>query len=434
MRQFFVNRRLISAAAVAVAIGLWGGRASPAAVAPDEILNWDAIAASLAPVAGQNAIVQSRTYAMTQLAVYDAMNAIQHRYEPYLYTQDEDPTASPSAAVATAAHDVLAHELPSQHVAIDAAWATSLSVIPPGAAVTDGVAIGHAAAAAMLEARSADGSQVVTPYTPGTAPGQWQPTPNPVPPNPVNVNAVNYLPALLPGWGNVTPFFLRNGEQFRPDGPPALTSSQFAQDYNEVKSIGAQFGPRTLDESQIARFWYEGSPLAWNRIARNIAAGYSLDLWQEARLLALVHGAMADGFIAGFNAKYYFNFWRPVTAIRAGDTDGNDQTDADPFWDSYLNSPPIPDYPSTHSVLGGAASRVLAMFFGSDDISFTSTSGAPFAGITRSFTSLSQAAEENANSRVLAGIHFRTACNDGIQMGREIGKFSAMHFLRPVRQ
>jgi hypothetical protein len=425
---------LISTAVVAVAIGLWVGRASPAAVAPDELLNWDAVATSLAPLAGQNAVQQSRTYAMTQLAVYDAVNAIQHRDEPYLYTQEEDPTASPSAAIATAAHDVLAHELSKQLVAIDAAWATSLSLIPAGQALTEGVAIGHAAVSAMLQARSGDGSQVVTPYTPGSAPGQWRPTPDPVPPNPPNVNAVDYAPANLPGWGKVTPFFLRNGEQFRPDGPPALTSSQYAQDYNEVKIIGAQFGPRTLDESTIARFWYEGSPLAWNRIARNIAAGYALDLWQEARLLALVHGAMADGFIAGFNAKYYFNFWRPVTAIRAGDTDGNEQTDVDPFWDSYLNSPAIPDYPSTHSVLGGAASRALEIFFGGDDISFSSTSGAPFAGITRSFTSLSQAAEENANSRVLAGIHFRTACNDGIQQGREIGKFAAMHFLRPVRQ
>jgi hypothetical protein len=424
------NRRHVSVVVVAVAIAVWSGRSSPAAVAPDEVLNWNTVATSVAPAAGKNGQQQSRIYAMTQLAVHDALNAIAHHYEPYAFTQTEDATASPSAAVATAAHDVLAHELPTQLAAIDTAWATSLAAIPPGPGLINGVSIGHAAAAAMLNARSTDGSSTFTPYTPGTGPGQWRPTPNPTPPSPAS--GASYLPASLPGWGNVTPFFLNNGEQFRPDGPPSLASTQYAQDYFEVKMIGEQFGPRTLDESAIARFWYEPSPLGWNRIARNIAGSYALDLWQEARLLALVHGAMADGFIAGFNAKYYFNFWRPVTAIREGDTDGNDQTMADPFWNTFLNTPSIPDYPSTHSVLGGAAARVLAMFFGADEITFTTTSGAPFAGITRTYTSLSQAAHENADSRVLAGIHFRTACTDGLKQGDQIGKFVAKHFLHPV--
>jgi hypothetical protein len=150
-------------------------------------------------------------------------------------------------------------------------------------------------------------------------------------------------------------------------------------------------------------------------------------------MLALLHGAMADGFIAGFNAKYYFNFWRPVTAIRFGDLDGNDRTIADPAWNTYLNTPAIPDYPSTHSVLAASAATALAAFFGTDDVAFTTTSGAPFPGITRSFTSLSQAAAETADSRVFAGIHFRTACRDGLWQGGRIGKFAAQHFLKPLR-
>jgi hypothetical protein len=185
-----------------------------------------------------------------------------------------------------------------------------------------------------------------------SGPGFWQPTPNPVPPNPL-VGGVGLAPAFLPRWGDVDPFILRTGAQFRPDGPPSLTSAQYTTDYNEVKSIGAQFSlMRTAKQSEIARFWYEGPQLGWNRIARIVATQRGLDPWEQGRLFALLNFAMADGFIAGFNARYTYHFWRPVTAIRAGDTDGNPSTEPDPSWSTYLNTPPIPDYPSTHSVLG----------------------------------------------------------------------------------
>jgi hypothetical protein len=397
---------------------------------PDEVINWNVTATTVAFAAGQNGVQQSRTYAMVQLAVHDALNAIDHRYQAYAYWQREDPTASAPAAIATAAHDVLVSQVSSQAATIDAAWNASLALVPPGAPKDAGITIGHASAAAMLERRKDDGSSVVTPYTSGTLPGQWRPTPNPTPPNP---SGLELLPAVLPGWGNVTPFALRNGAQYRPEGPPELTSDRYAQDFNEVKDIGEQFSTlRTVEQSEIARFWYEGSPIGWNRIARTIALDRSLDSWEIARLLGLVNAAMADGFIAGFNAKYFFNFWRPVTAIREADTDGNDQTVSDTGWNTYLNTPAIPDYPSTHSVLGAAAAAVIAEFFGSYDIAFTTTSGAPFAGIVRSFTSLSQAVEENADSRVFAGIHFRTACRDGIRQGHHIGQFVVRHYLKPV--
>ena len=198
-----------------------------------------------------------------------------------------------------------------------------------------------------------------------------------------------------------------------------------------MKAIGEKNSAiRTAEQTSIARFWYEPSPAGWSRIAIVVAQSRGLNSWDTARLLALVNLAMADGFIAGFETKYDFNFWRPVTAIRAGDTDGNDATVADPNWISLLNTPAHPDYISTHSVLGGASSEVLRRFFGNDDVPFTITSGVPFAGLTRSFTSFSQAAAENGESRIYAGIHFRSAVEDGIKQGEKIGQFEFTHALQ----
>ena len=395
----------------------------PTIAQADVVTDWNVIATSNARLEGKNAVEQSRIYAMTHAAIHDALNAIDRRYQPYAFDGQAAPNASSAAAVAAAAHDVLVHELPTRQAALDAAYAASLSVIPDGASKSDGVAIGQQAAAAIIAVRSSDGSSLVVPYNPGIGPGIWQPTPPAL------------LPALLPGWGNVTPFSLTIGSQFRPDPPELLdlTSQEYATNYNEVKSIGdVNSTIRTPDQSQIAMFWYEGSPQGWNRIARNVSAQRSLDLWQNARLFGLLNFAMADGFIAGFDAKYFYNFWRPITAIRAGETDGNANTLGDTTWTSFLVAPNVPDYPSTHSVLGGAASEVLALFFDEDEVGFTSTSGAPFPGFTRSFTSFSQAAQENADSRVFAGIHFRRTCTDGIKQGRKVGRFAFNHSLKPI--
>ena len=227
---------------------------------------------------------------------------------------------------------------------------------------------------------------------------------------------------------------LRRSNQYEPDGPPRLSGPRYARDYNEVKEIGEKNSAiRTMEQSSIARFWYENSPAMWSRIARVVAQSECLDSWETARLLALVNLAMADGFIAGFETKYHFNFWRPVTAIRAGDTDGNGRTVTDPEWSSFLNTPAIPDYTSTHSVLGGAASEVLRRFYHNDHVPFTVTSGVPFAGLTRSFESFSEAAAENGESRIYAGIHFRTAVEDGIEQGNHIGRFVFKHALQSLR-
>jgi hypothetical protein len=399
--------------------------ASSAAKA-DAVTHWNEIATIVTtpPAANIPPPFQSRIFAMTHAAIHDALNAIDRRYKPYALSSRPDFGASPEAAVATAAYRILVHEIPAQQAILDAEYQAALASIPDGEAKTRGVVIGQAAAAVILALRSDDGSTAQVPYTPGTEPGDWQPTPP------------NFLPALAPGWGDVTPFGLRFGAQFRP-GPSAyfdLTSAAYTRDYNEVKSIGKADSPtRTAEQSEIAMFWYENSPAGWNRIARNVATEQCLDLWSNARLFGLLNLTIADGYISTFEAKYFYNFWRPVTAIRAGDLDGNPCTIADPEWTSFLVTPPIPDNSSGHAVAGAGAAHVLAQFFDNDDIHFTTTSGAPFPGITRSFTSFSQAAQENADSRVYAGIHFRSATRDGLKQGAKVGRYIFNHFLKHVR-
>jgi PAP2 superfamily len=418
----------------------------PYQAAADEVLDWSVTGFDAAVAGGQNNIVLSRTMAMLHLAIHDALNAIDRRYEPYLYQATAEASAAPAAAIAAAARDVLVGVIPTWGKAeqrakalaiVDTAYNAALAKVPAGLPKDQGIALGQAAAAAMLAARKADGSSVPPQYTPGTAAGQWRPHPNPVPPNPPIPDpalAAGNWPAMLPQWGQVAPFTMATPWQFRLPGPPALASTAYARDYEEVKRMGGKNSTaRTVEQSETARYWYEGSPQGWSRIARVVAAQRGLDQWDNARLLALVNAVIADGFIAGADTRYLHNFWRPVTAIRAGDTDGNEATVADPAWETFLNTPPLPDYPSTHSVAGGAAATVLTRFFGSHQVAFTMTSGPPFAGITRSFRSFSQAAQENADSRVYAGIHFRSACQDGIKLGKQIGHRAVAEYLQPYR-
>jgi hypothetical protein len=223
---------------------------------------------------------------------------------------------------------------------------------------------------------------------------------------------------------------------FRPPGPPALASAQYAADYNEIKALGAAVGStRSSDQSEIALFWADGSgtetpPGHWNSIAQQVGVAQGNTLEDNARLFALLNLAMADAAICAWDAKYTFDFWRPVTAIRNGDLDGNPATEADPAWSSFIVTPPFPDYVSGHSTFSGAASAVLAMFYGTDHIAFTT--GSDFLpGVTRSFVSFSSAAEEAAASRLYGGIHFRSANEDGLHAGQDIGAWAVTHFLQP---
>lgn len=251
--------------------------------------------------------------------------------------------------------------------------------------------------------------------------------------------------AFAPNWGQVTPFVLRRSSQFRPRPPYHLRSRRYAADYNEVKAIGGDDistpSTRTPDQTEIGQFWIESSPLAWNRLARAVATDRGLDLWENARLFGLLNLALADGYIASWDTKYHYLFWRPITAIRLGEDDGNPHTAGDPTWTPLPWTYPIPDHDSGHAVQGGAAAEILKQVFGTDDVPFTACSTTLAAGqgcsgpspILRSYSSFSQAADENAVSRIYIGIHFRNAVERGVRHGRRIAAYAVHHFMRPVR-
>jgi hypothetical protein len=409
--------------------------------AANEVLNWNDVAAKAGTAGGQNNIQITRTIAMVQGAVHDALNAISPRYAAYYYEAPAASGASADAAVATAAYTVLVGVIPSfgqppqrtdALAQVEAAYKDALGAVRDESARTSGIAVGKAAGEAMLALRKDDGATKSAPYTPSTAAGRWRPHPNPDPPNPPIKDpklAPGMAASALPGWGNVTPFTMLSSSQYWLPGPPALNSATYARDFNEVKNLGGQVSTqRTAEQTETARFWFEG-PSAWYRIARAAAEARRLDAVDSARVLALVSFAMADGFISGFKIRYVYDFWRPVTAIREADTDGNDATIADAAWNSHQNTPAVSDYPSTQSIFSGAAAVVLARVFGTDQVPVTVTSGPPFANIKRSFTSFSQAARESADSRIYAGIHFRSACEDGLALGRKIGERTAAMYL-----
>jgi len=396
--------------------------ALPMRARANPIADWDVIAFETVESSGKTGPVTSCDVAMAHVAMHDALNAIDRRYEPYAYDGEAPRGASPEAAVAAAAHDVLVARIPNKKAALAAALASALAAIPDGRAKADGVATGRAAAAAILARRADDGSDVVRPYKAAAGLGVWRLTP-PAFAQPIGVS-----------FGKVAPFTMTSGEQFELPRPAYfnLRGAEYAADYNEVKSLGgAGSKTRTAEQSEIARFWYEPSPGVHIRLARDLVVTRKLNLWDSARLFALLHLATADCLISGYGAKYRYNFWRPVTAIRNGANDGNPQTAADPAWNSYLETPSHPDYLSLHAVLGAAWAEILARFFGTDQFSFTIISAKPYPGITRSFKSFSQSAQEDADSRIYGGIHFRSSCRDGLVIGRKIGAQVFEKFLRP---
>ncbi len=268
-------------------------------------------------------------------------------------------------------------------------------------------------------------------YPQGTHPGEYRFTPP-------------FTFALLPRWGTVRPFVLRSSHDFRPPPPYDLRSRRYAADVNEIKSLGGDGvmtpSARTPEQTEIALFWVESPPLQWNRIGRAVSRTARLDLWQEARLLALLNLSLADGYISSFDAKYYYRYWRPITAIRAADTDENPLTQPDPTWTPLVDTPPIPDYDSAHAVESSAAAEVMREVLGGDNISFRTCSTSMPAGqncgesaqTLRSFSSFSQASEENGISRILVGFHFRHAVVEGLEHGRKIGNRAVNRYLRPV--
>jgi membrane-associated phospholipid phosphatase len=380
----------------------------------DEVARWNQLATDATVAAKITSLAESRIFAILHVAIHDAVNAVEPRYEPYQpRTFPARADASVEAAIAGAAHATLVALLPDSKATFDAALEETLRAITDDSRKAQGLEVGRTAAAAILTARQNDGANRTVDYTPGTKPGDYCPTPP------------DFKPAALVQWGSVTPFVLKSADQFRCPDPPAVNSPRALADLEEVKAIGGtKSSTRTPEQSEIARYWYESSPQGWNRIAREVLVARQFDVWENARLFALLNLAMADGYIGGFDTKYHCNYWRPVTAIRAG---------GDSEWLSYLPTPPAPDYPSTHTVEGAAAATVMARFFNTDFISFSMTSGAPYPGITRKFWSFSEAARENGASRILCGIHFSTAVNAGYVQGERIGEWAFENALRPAK-
>ena len=366
----------------------------------------------------------SRGLAILHASIHDAYNGIARDYRQYLVTENRpNQGTSKEAALAVAARDVLATLFPSRTAQFDAEQAAQLAPIAIGPARTRGIAWGQAVAAAILAARANDGSANVVTYTPGVGPGFWRPTPP------------AFAPALLPQWGDIVPFGPKPIASFVPKAPPALNTRKYAEEVAQVQELGsATSSVRTADQTEIARFWANGAGTAtppghWNQIARIVVAQQGMDVGEEARLMALLNLAMADAAVVSWNAKYEYNYWRPVTAIREADTDGNPLTIADPSWTPLLVTPPFPEYTSGHSTFSGAAAAVLARVFGTDAIPFVAESDdAP--GIFRSYPGFSAAAAESGMSRIYGGIHFMSGNRFGLSSGRRVGDSIAKRLLK----
>src|SRR3954454_19976142 len=367
----------------------------------------------------------TRDLAIVQSAIYDAVNAVDHASAPFLVRADAPADASPVAAAAAAGLFTASALFPTDTATFQATYQASLAGVPDGQAKTDGLAVGRFVAEQTLIARATDGANAVVNFTPGTAPGDWRPTPP------------AFAAAQTPQWPSVTPFALDSGSQFRPGPPPALTSPEYTAAFNEVKDLGrAGSTVRTAQQTDVARFWEgkAGTPQIagyWNEIAESAALSRGNTLDQDARLFAELNVALADDTIAFFDAKYTYNRWRPVTAIQLADQDGNPDTVADPNWLPLNNTANHPSWVSAHGGISGAAAATLACFFGTDTLSISLTSE-DVKGETHSFPSFSAAAAEAENSVVWSGNHFRFDVTAADVQGRSLAQFIAQDFFKPL--
>ena len=385
------------------------------------VTEWNTILLDAVRTASSAPPLASRNMAMVHAAIYDSVNSISKKYSPYRVSIDAPAGASAEAATAAAAHRTLVGLYPAQAGKFDAALQSSLAKIPDGKAKQDGIALGQQVADQIISSRNTDGITKVVEYTPSTDPGSWVPTPPAL------------AAALAPQWPQVTPFAMTSGSQFRPPGPPALEGAKYAEEVNYVKEIGKIDSlTRTPDQTAIAKFWANGAgtftpPGHWNQIAEETATLTGQSLEDSARLFALLNIALADAAISCWDAKYEYNLWRPVTAIRQADTDNNPNTTADPQWLPLLTTPPFPEYMSGHSTFSGAADAVMSSVFGSD-FGFADR-GDRSVNSLRTYQNFSEAADESGMSRLYGGIHFMSANVDGLSAGRNVGNYVVQNFL-----
>lgn len=434
----------LAAAALIGVVALIGGLSASARGQPagNAATDWNEIASrAIITTAGQPPQAAVLSLAMVQGAVYDAVNAIDGGHEPYLVAPVADPSYSKRAATAAAAYRVLIGLFPTQQASLQPLYDATLVGVPDGPAKTGGVQVGAVAAAAMLAARANDGRGGPFTFVFGTDPGEWRLAP---PQGPTGI--VSRDPA--PWAGNVRPFLVPNVEMLRTEGPDALSSASYAEDFNEVKELGALSSTsRTADQTAASIFWQDHGVAIWNRVFRGLVASEELDLVDSARLLAMTNLAAADGAIGCWNDKYHWNFWRPITAIREAASDGNPATEADPAWlpmfdpsvpvsGAPLVTPGFPDHPSGHTCISGAIVQTLRRFFGTNKIPFAAISNkcSPAPCPPRSFDRFSEALKEIIGARVWSGIHFRTADVQGAVLGKKVTQYLGKHYFQPVER
>ena len=409
--------------------------AAPASVRADAVADWNLIA--IQRIAEANPAhpppVTFIDMAIVQAAIYDAVQAIERHYKPY-HVEIEGASGSPAAATAKAARDVLVNLFPDQTPTIDNIYNQylkdhSLSPADPG------VAVGATAAAGIIALRANDGRfpPGQMPFVGGSNPGEWRPTDSfigtsPAPP-PFSPMAARWV-------ANVTPFALKSGDQFRAGPPPPLTSPNYTRDYNEVKAMGARFNSSRSDaQTDLALFWASNYPALWNRALRDIAEAQNLNIGDSARLFALVNLAMADAIVTAWDSKVAYVSWRPLTAIRSGNDDTNPDTVGDSEWQPLINNPNYPDHTSGANNNSGAATRMLELFFGTNEMSFiVRTTNAAAIQQTRTYSRFSDAAQDVVDARIYEGIHFRFADEDARKQGRHVAQWVFDHFLKPLNE
>jgi membrane-associated phospholipid phosphatase len=387
--------------------------------AADPVIAWNAAMLQAIRDAKTPPPVAARAMAIVQTSVYDAVNAVDPIGAPYLIHAKAPAGVSPDAAAAGAAYSSLVALFPQQKPMFDAALGAATASLRHGRATGRGIAFGESVAAQVLAARGDDGSTTTVTYDPGDLPGQWRPTPP------------AYAAALLPGWGSVTPFALNNGGQFLPPAPPSIGSPEYAAAVRQLENLGGKTSDRTADQTEIALFWADGAgtetpPGHWNAIAETVALARHDSLATDARNFALLDMALADAGIAAWDAKYAYNTWRPVTVIDQGDP-ANPQLAADPAWAPLIATPNFPSYVSGHSTFSAAAAAVLDALYGPNTAFRSTSDGLP--GVTRAFTSFTQAADEAGISRIYGGIHFAFDNTAGLALGRSVGEYVVQNAL-----
>ncbi len=412
-----MNKYRLRAVGLVAALAAVSVLAAPATAAASSVTQWNRYATdALIVTAGQAPPVAVIHLAMVHGAVYDAVNAIDRGYQPYLTLPQANPWDSKDAAAATAAYRVLVSIVPLQQPALQVRYDDAVTLIPAGPPKDAGIAAGEAAAAAMIAARTNDGRFGPFRFATGTDVGVWRP---PLPPFAIDPNS----------WTkDVKPFMIENSSQFRSKGPYPLTSPQYAREFNEVKAIGsATSTTRTADQTHAARYWAENPPATWSRIFRMLDEGQGLTIEDAARYYAMLYLTAADAFITIWADKAYWSFWRPITAIREAATDGNPATEADSAWLPLLANPPYPEHPSGHLGLSGSFVETLQEFFRTDQTNWTDTNN---AGLTRTYTRFSQALDEIVDARVWSGIHFRAADEQSAEIAKQIAKWRKHHYFK----